>query len=176
MITKKTLREVKMLKKILFAGLLAMPFLVSAEDVPITGIVSSRCTIYTEVAGVYGNPSPSVLSTAAVDGGVQPIVRYDVVQSGYYKAVITTPNSFTSSPTLTDTVKWTGSVDVSRVTDAAMSAYSTTKREYNNTTEITLSVPGSVWFKADSKAEYGYNKAFPPGQYKSIVTASCIAI
>lgn len=165
-----------MLKKIIIASLLAMPFLVSAEDVPITGIVSSRCTIYTETAGVYGNPSPSVLSTAAVDGGVQPVVRYDVVQSGFYKAVITTPNSFTSSPALSDTVKWTGSVDVSRVTDAAMSAYSTTKREYNNTTEITLSVPGSVWFKADSKAEYGYNKAFPAGQYKSIVTASCIAI
>lgn len=165
-----------MLKKIILVSLLAIPFLVNAEDVPITGVVSSRCTIYTETAGVYGNPSPSILSTAAADGGVQPIVRYDVVQSGYYKAVITTPNNFTSSPTLDDTVKWTGSVDVSRVTDAAMSAYSTAKREYNNTTEITLSVPGSVWFKADSKAEYGYNKAFPAGQYKSIVTASCIAI
>jgi len=165
-----------MLKKILIAGLLSIPFLASSEDVPITGVVTSRCVIYTEVPGVYGNPSPNTLSTAAIDGGVQPIVRYDVVQSGYYKAVITTPTSFTSAPALSDVVNWTGSVDVSRVTDAAMSSYSTSKRTYNNTTEITLTVPGSVWFKADSKAEYGYNKAFPAGTYRAMVTAACIAV
>lgn len=165
-----------MFKKIILAGLLALPLFAMSEDIPITGIVTSRCVVYTETPGIYGNPSPSVLSTASADGGVQPIVRYDVVQSGYYKAVITTPNSFSSGPSLSDNVTWTGSVDVSRVTDAAMSAYSTSKRLYNNTTEITLSVPGSVWFKADSKAEYGYNKAFPPGTYKAIVTAACIAL
>lgn len=165
-----------MFKKILLTALLATPLLATSEDIPITGIVTSRCVIYTETPGVYGNPSPSVLSTLPVDGGVQPIVRYDVVQSGYYKAVITTPNSFSSSPTLADVVNWTGSVDVSRVTDAAMSAYTTNKREYNNTTEFNLTVPGSVWFKADSKAEYGYNKAFPAGTYRAIVTASCIAV
>jgi hypothetical protein len=165
-----------MFKKVILASLLAIPLFASSEDIPITGIVSSRCVIYTETPGVYGNPSPSVLSTAAIDGGVQPIVRYDVVQSGYYKAVITTPNSFSSSPSLSDTVKWSGSVDVNRVTDAAMSAYSTSKTQYNNTTEITLTVPGSVWFKADSKAEYGYNKAFPAGTYRAIVTAACIAV
>lgn len=165
-----------MFKKLLLASLIALPTVGFSEDVPITGRVTPKCVIYTEVPGVYGNPTPSVLSTLAADGGVQPIIRYDVVQSGYYKAVITTPNSFSSSPTLSDVVNWTGSVDVSRVTDAAMSAYSTNKREYNNVTEITLSVPGSVWFKADSKAVYGYNKAFPAGDYRSIVTASCIAI
>jgi hypothetical protein len=57
-----------------------------------------------------------------------------------------------------------------------MSAYSTNRTVYNNTTEITLSVPGTVWFKAESKAEYGYNKAFPAGTYKAIVNAECIAI
>jgi len=166
-----------MFKKILLASLLALPMFASAEDIPITGTVSSKCIIYTDITGVYGNPSPSILSTAPIDGGVQPIVRYDVVQAGgYYKAVITTPNSFSSSPTLPDVVNWTGSVDVSRVTDAAMSAYSTNKRMYNNTTEFTLSVPGSVWFKADSKAEYGYNKSFPAGTYRAIVTAACIAL
>lgn len=165
-----------MFKKLILASLLVLPMFASSEDIPITGIVTSRCVIYTETPGVYGNPSPSILSTAAVDGGVQPIVRYDVVQAGFYKAIITTPNSFSSSPTLSDTVKWTGSVDVSRVTDAAMSAYSTSKREYNNTTEVDLTVAGSVWFKADSKAEYGYNKAFPAGTYRAIVTASCIAV
>ena len=150
-----------MLKKIVLASLVAVPLLSIAQDVPITGTVSSKCIIYTETAGVYGNPSPSILSTLPADGGVQPVIRYDVLQSGYYKAVISTPNTFSSSPTLPDSVTWTGSVDVSRVTNAAMSAYSTNKVTYNNTTEIVLSVPGSVWFKAESKAEYGYNKAFP---------------
>lgn len=165
-----------MLKKILLASLLATPVLVTAQDVPITGTVSSKCIIYTEKPGVYGNPSPSVLSTLPADGGVQPVIRYDVLQSGFYKAVITVPNSFSASPSLTDNVTWTGNVDVSRVTNAAMSAYSTNKVTYNNTTEITLTVPGSVWFTAESKAEYGYNKAFPAGTYRAMVTASCIAI
>jgi len=165
-----------MFKELLAVSLVVLPAMALSEDVPITGRVTPKCVIYTETPGVYGNPTPSVLSTLAADGGVQPIIRYDVVQAGYYKAVITTPNSFSSSPTLPDVVNWTGSVDVNRVTDAAMSAYSTNKREYNSTTEITLTVPGSVWFKADSKAEYGYNKAFPAGDYRAIVTASCIAI
>jgi hypothetical protein len=165
-----------MLKKIILASLLATPLLSIAQDVPITGTVSSKCIIYTETPGVYGNPSPNVLSTLPADGGVQPVIRYDVLQSGYYKAVITTPNTFSSSPSLSDSVTWTGSVDVSRVTNAAMSAYSTNRVTYNNTTEIVLSVPGSVWFTAESKAEYGYNKAFPAGTYRAMVTASCIAI
>ena len=176
MTLNKNERQKKMFKKVLLASLLAIPLITSAEDIPIVGTVTSKCVIYTETPGVYGNPTPGVLSTAAADGGVQPIVRYDVVQSGFYKAVITVPSSFSSSPTLSDTVKWTGSVDVSRVSDAAMSAYSTNKRTYNETTEINLSVPGSVWFKADSKAEYGFNKAYPAGTYRSIVTASCVAV
>lgn len=165
-----------MLKKFIYASLIALPLIALSEDIPITGRITPKCVIYTEVPGVYGNPSPSVLSTAAVDGGVQPVFRFDVVQAGYYKAVITLPSSFSSSPALSDAVKWTSNLDVSRVTDPAMSAYTTNKVQYNNTTEINLSVPGSVWFKADSKAEYGYNKAFPAGDYRSIVSASCIAI
>jgi hypothetical protein len=165
-----------MIKKIIAIGLAMAPVLGITESATITGTITPRCVIYTENSGVYGNPSPDVLSTATIDGGVQPVIRFDVLQSGFYKAVITVPNSFSSSPALTDVVKWTGSVDVSRVTDAAMSAYSTNKTVYNNTTEINLSVPGSVWFKADSKAEYGYNKAFPSGTYKAIVNAECIAI
>jgi hypothetical protein len=165
-----------MFKKVLLAALLAAPLLATSGDIPITGVVTSRCVIYTENSGVYGNPTPGLLSTAATDGGVQPIVRYDVVQGGFYKASITTPNSFSTSPVLSDNVIWTGSVDVGRVSDASMSIYSTNKRVYNNTTEINLTVPGSVWFKADSTATYGYNKAYPAGTYTAIVTASCIAI
>lgn len=165
-----------MFKKVLLASMLAIPLIAAAEDIPITGTVTSKCVIYTETSGVYGNPTPNVLSTATADGGVQPIVRFDVIQSGYYKAVITTPSSFTSSPTLSDVVNWTGSVTVSRVTDAGMSVYTTNKTTYNDTTEFSLTIPGSVWFKAESKAEYGYSKAFPAGTYRSIVTASCIAV
>lgn len=165
-----------MIKKIIAIGLAIAPVLGMTESATITGTITPRCVIYTETSGVFGNPSPDVLSTAAADGGVQPIIRYDVLQSGFYKAVITVPNSFSSSPVLTDNVRWTGSIDVSRVTDAAMSAYSTNKTIYNNTTEITLTIPGTVWFRADSKAEYGYGKAFPAGTYKAIVNAECIAI
>jgi len=165
-----------MFKKVLLAAMLVAPILASSTDIPITGVVTSRCVIYTDTSGVYGNPTPGLLSTAASDGGVQPVVRYDVVQGGFYKASITTPSSFSSSPQLTDNVIWTGSVDVGRVSDAGMSIYSTNKRVFGNTTEINLTIPGSVWFKAESTATYGYNKAYPAGTYTAIVTASCIAI
>lgn len=164
-----------MYKKLALITAAALSFSALAAEVPITGIVTSKCVVYTDVPGVYGNPSPNVLSTAAVDGGVQPVIRYDVIQSGYYKAVITTPTSFTSSPSLPDTVYWTGEVTVGEVTNAAMASYTTNKRVYNNTSEFDLTVPGTVWFKASSKAEYGFNKAFPAGTYRSVVLAECIA-
>ncbi len=147
-----------------------------AGEAPITGTVSSKCVITTETNGVYGNPSPSILSTAAVDGGVQPIIRYDVASADYYKAVISTPEYFTSSPSLDDVVTWTGSVSVAEVTDPLMAAYDTDKREYNNTTEFDLTVSGSTWFKATSQADYGYNKSFPGGVYSAVVVAECIAL
>ena len=164
------------LKFILLAMALATSAGTNAAEVPIRGMVSSKCVINTDTPGVFGNPTPNVLSTASVDGGVKPIIRYDVVESGYYKATITTPNTFTSSPTLTDNVTWTGVVTVSKVTDAAMSAYTTNKRVYGNTTEFDLSVAGTVWFATDSKAQYGYGKSFPAGEYKSVVLAECIAL
>lgn len=165
-----------MIKSLILAITLAIPLSILAAEVPIRGMVSSKCVINTDTVGVYGNPTPNVLSTAAIDGGVQPVIRYDVVESGYYKATITTPNSFTSSPSLPDVTNWTGSVTVSKVTDAAMSAYTSNKRVYGNTTEVDLTVPGTVWFSAVSKAQYGYGKAFPAGEYKAIVLAECIAL
>ena len=155
---------------------LAISFGVNSAEVPIRGVVSSKCVINTDTVGIYGNPTPNLLSTAALDGGTPAVIRYDVVQAGYYKATITTPNGFTSSPSLSDTVSWVGGVAVSRVTDPAMSGYTTSKRVYNNITEIDLTVPGTVWFAATSKAEYGYNKSFPAGEYRAIVLAECIAL
>lgn len=170
------LKDQKMIKSILMALAIACSINATSAEVPIRGIVTSKCVINTDTPGVYGNPTPNVLSTLAVDGGVPPIVRYDVVEAGYYKATITVPNSFTSSPTLTDVVNWSGSVAVSRVTDAGMSAYTANKRMYNNTTEFDLSIPGTVWFSATSKAQYGYGKSFPAGEYKAVILAECIAL
>jgi hypothetical protein len=164
-----------MIKQIVSTLLLASTLAAQSAEIPIRGNVTSKCVINTDTAGVYGNPVPNLLSTARADGGLAPVVRYDVVQSGFYKARITTPNSFTTSPALPDVVNWTGSVDVSRVTDAAMSAYTNNRIVYNNTTEIDLTVPGSVWFSATSKANYGFEKSFPAGEYRAVVIAECIA-
>jgi len=147
-----------------------------AEDVTITGTVASKCVITTDTVGVYGNPTPSELSTAPADGGVLPIVRYDVLQANFYKARIEYPESFSESPALSDVVTWAGDVSVSQVTDATMSAYDTSKVEFNNVTEIDLTVAGSTWFKVESTADYGVGKAFPAGTYRTIVSADCIAL
>lgn len=145
-------------------------------DVPITGTVESKCVITTDTVGIYGNPSPSVLSTDAVDGGVQPIIRFDVLQASFYKARVVHPNTFSESPALTDTVTWTGATSVAEVTDALMSAYDNDKIEFDNVTEVDLTVAGSTWFKVDSEAVYGVGKAFPAGTYRTVVGAECIAL
>lgn len=147
----------------------------AAVDVPITGTVQSKCVVTTDTNGIFGNPSPSVLSTAPADGGVQPIVRYDVVRADYYKAFITYPNAFSESPALTDVVNWTGDVTVAEVTDALMSAYDNDKIQYDNVTEVSLSVAGSTWFTVESQADYGFDKALPAGTYRAVVQAECIA-
>lgn len=163
-----------MFKKIL--SLLAfMAPMAYAVDVPLVGTVESKCIVTTDTQGVFGNPLPYRLSTAAADAGVEPIVRYDVVQADYYKAFITYPTSFSESPALDDVINWTGSVSVAEVTDAGMSAYDQNKIEYDNVTEVELSIAGSTWFKVSSQADYGFNKALPAGTYRAVVQAECIA-
>lgn len=164
-----------MFKKAIIA--LATTFAMSAYavDVPLTGTVDSKCVVTTDTNGVYGNPLPYRLSTAQADGGVEPIVRYDVVQADYYKALISHPISFSESPSLNDVVNWTGTVSVAEVSDPLMSDYDNTKRLYDNITEVDLSITGSTWFKVSSQADYGFNKALPAGTYRAIVTAECIA-
>ena len=165
-----------MFKKTSFAfiaALIAAPAF--SSDVPIAGTVQAKCSIYTDVQGVYGSPLPNTLSTAAADGGVDPIFRIDVAKAGYYIARVSTPTEFTSSPSLTDNITWTGTVEVSEVSDAGMSAYETNKVEYNNTTEYDLTIAGTTWFKASSKAEYGVDKSLPAGTYRSAVTVECVA-
>lgn len=163
------------MKHLAVAVLAVLPHMVMAEGVPIEGNVQAKCVIRTDRAGVYGNPTADKLSALAADGGVTPIIRYDVALAGYYLARITYPTSFSTSPSLTDTVTWTGGASVSSVSAAGMSAYDAAKVEYDATTEFDLTVAGTTWFKVDSAAEYGYNKAFPAGLYRAIIQADCIA-
>lgn len=148
---------------------------VHAGESVITGTVQSKCVINTDVAGVYGNPIANKLSTAPADGGVHPVIRYDVSLADAYTARITTPEGFTTSPSLSDTLSWLGTVTVKEVSDSAMADYETGKVEYNSSTEFDLHTAGTTWFEVTSAVEYGYNKALPAGTYRAVVQAECIA-
>lgn len=161
------------MKKLLLLACFA-PLAVAANT-PIQGTVESKCVIQTDTTGVYGNPSPSVLSTDPTAGGVNPIVRYDILAADHYKAVISYPNTFSSSPELADVTNWSGDIKVGQTSNALMSGFETNKVSYNNTVEFDLTVAGSVWFNIDSAADYGYDKSFPAGDYTAMVVAECIA-
>ena len=168
-----------MIKKSLAIGFfmaLSMFTRASAVEVPIVGNVAAKCVIVPDTSGVYGNPTADELSTDTADGGVAPIVRYDVLQANFFKAVISHPQAFSSSPALSDVVNWTGSAQTSKVSVAGMSAYDTNKLVYNNVTEFNLTIAGTTWFKVNSNAAYGYNKAFPSGTYRAVISAECIAL
>ena len=152
---------------------LALPAL--AEEAVITGTIESKCVINTAVNGVYGNPVAGTLSTLPADGGVLPIIRYDIALGNAYTARSTAPSSFSTAPSLNDVVDWSGEVEVNEVSDTAMSDYETSKVEYDYTTEFNMHTAGTTWFKVTSKAEYGYGKPYPAGTYRAIVMAECIA-
>ena len=164
-----------MLRSILTMGVILMGTAAYATDSPISGNVSSKCSIYTDVAGVYGNPNPDELSTKPADGGVKPIIRYDVTIADYYTAKISWPNAFTTSPTLTDSVSWDGEVSVSSTSEAGMSGYEAAKVEYDNHTEYDLTVAGTTWFEVESEVTYGVDEPLPGGEYKANITAVCLA-
>lgn len=148
---------------------------VCAAESPITGTVEAKCSVYTTTEGVYGNPTPNKLSTTSADGGVEAIIRMDVAAGDYYIGRISYPNSFSSSPSLVDTVTWTGDITVNQVSDPLMADYDTNKVTYNNVHEYDLTVAGSTWFKVSSTATYGVDKSLPAGTYTAIATAECIA-
>lgn len=163
------------MKYLAIAILAALPYAAAAESVQIEGNVQAKCVIRADRTGVYGNPTANKLSALPADGGVTPVIRFDVALADYYIARITHPTSFSTSPALSDTVAWSGGASVSSVSDAAMSGYDAAKVEYDATTEFDLTVAGTTWFKVNSAAEYGYNKAFPAGTYRAIIQADCIA-
>lgn len=148
---------------------------VFAAQIEIVGNVESKCVIQSDTTGIFGSPLADTLSTVAADGGVSPVVRFDVAIGNYYYARIKHPTQFSTSPSLNDVVNWTGSAYVSNTTDAGMSAYDTSKVTYDNVTQFDLTIAGSTWFKVDSTATYGAGRAFPGGTYRAIVEAECIA-
>lgn len=153
-------------------SLFALPTL---ANTPITGNVEAKCVIQTIKDGVYGNPIASKLSTTPADGGVLPVIRFDVSIADSYTANITHPTSFSSSPTLTDTVAWTGSTSVTQTSVAGMSGYEAAKLVVDNTTIFNLTLAGSTWFSTASSATYGASKPFVGGVYTALLQASCIA-
>ena len=166
-----------MFKQLVILGAIGMmsTTAVVAAETPIVGNVSSKCSIFTDTPGVYGNPTPDELSTLSADGGIDPVVRYDVTVAHKYKAKISWPNSFTSSPSLTDVVNWDGETVVKSHSVSGMSAYEAAKVEYENHTEFDLTLAGSTWFSIESEAKYGSAKSLPGGEYKASVVAECIA-
>ena len=125
---------------------------------------------------MYGNPSAYTLTTAPADGGLPAIIRFDVTLADAYYAEITAPSEFSSSPSLPDTVTFTGDTEVSTVSDATgMGTYEADKVEYGMTDRYDLTATGSTWFKTSSTATMGGSKAFPGGNYTAMVVAECIA-
>lgn len=170
-------RRKHMLKRVLLSSFLlsTVATVALAESAPITGTVQSKCVIFTETNGVYGTPLASRLSTAAADGGVQPIVRFDVALADSFLGRISYPDSFSSSPSTPDTLTFTGNVEVASVSDVGMADYDNDKTTFDNTHEYDLTVAGSTRFKISSQVDYGQTKPFPAGTYTALVTAECIA-
>jgi len=154
--------------------LLALASPALANNVDIVGNVAAKCVIQTTKTGAYGNPTPDKLSTAVSDGGILPEIRIDVAIANSYTANITYPTSFTSSPSLSDTVAWTGSVAVSNTSDAGMSGYDSAKTVSGATTSYILTTAGSTWFALSSTATYASSKPFTGGTYIAQMSASCI--
>lgn len=143
----------------------------------INGSVESRCSINTDTSGFYGNPNAYTLNTTASDGGQKPILRLDVSLASAYIAAVSFPTSFSVSPSLSDSVTWTGGVAVVQVSASGMDGYqnASTLTNGGSTRNYNLTTAGSTWFEVTSQAVYGGNKAFPSGSYSAIATAECIA-
>lgn len=166
-----------MFNKTLIGGLLATVITLPAfAQTEINGTVQSRCIIQTDNPGTYANPNAYTLTTAPADGGEVARIRVDVSLADAYYVAITAPEEFSSSPALPDQVTFSGDTEVDAVSDATgMGSYETNKTELGMTDRYDLTATGSTWFKTSSLAAMGGSKAFPGGNYTSIVEAECIA-
>ncbi len=159
---------------LILCSLMLSTNLAAAETSTMTGLVQSKCSIWTEVNGVYGNALSTKLDTLPTAGGVKGNVRLDVLQAASYKAKFTAPVAWSSSPSLSDSGTFVNSVTVGAVSVAGMSAYEAAKVTYNNVTEFNLTLAGSTNFVLNSA--FTYAKSLPAGTYSSVWTVECIAI
>ena len=145
----------------------------------ISGTVESRCTVNTDTSGYYGNPNAYTLTTLPASAGQVPVIRIDTSLANAYKAQISYPTSFSSSPSLGDTVVWTGTVAVDQTSSSDMSGYqaASTTADGGAMRIYPLSIAGATWFDIASSAAYGggNNTAFPGGSYTAVVVAECVA-
>ena len=158
--------------------LIALSLILSATPImaaDIDGTVESRCTIATTVDGKYGNPNAYTLTTDPASNGQVPVIRFDTTLADAYYAQVSYPTSFSSSPSLSDNVTWTGAVTVKATGESGMSGYQTASTTTGAMRQYGLSVAGAVWLQATSVAVYGGNRAFPGGAYKAVVLAECVA-
>ena len=146
-----------------------------AVNSPITGTVQASCSIVTTTPGQYGVPNIWKLSTAAADGGQDAVIKTTIGTADKYKVKITHPNSFSSSPSLSDTLAWTGSSVYTSGSVSGMSAYNAAKVVVGNQTTFDMTLAGTTFFTVASTASYGYNRAFPSGSYTAQIVAECIA-
>ena len=171
----------KLITLFLIAGLAGCSLFASKVEAGtnINGNVESRCTVNTDTAGYYGNPNAYTLTTLPASNGQVPIVRIDTSLADAYKAQISYPTSFSSSPSLGDTVVWTGAVAVEQTSSTDMSGYqaASTTADGGAMRIYPLSIAGAAWFSVSSVATYGggQQKAFPGGSYTAVVVAECIA-
>ena len=173
MFKNKTIRNIATLA--LGASLTAITF-ANAEQIPITGTVQSKCIIQVDQPGVFGNPNAYTLTTASADGGRTASTRVDVTLADSYYVTFTHPDSFSSSPSLPDVVTWTGTTQVSAVSDATgMGTYETSKIVNGSQTRYDMTATGSTWFETEVTASLGGSRAFPGGTYTAMVEAECIA-
>ena len=158
--------------------LIALSYILSATPIlaiDIEGSVESRCTIADVTAGKWGNPNAYTLTTAPSSNGVVPVIRADTTLADAYYLRVSYPTSFSSSPSLSDNVTWTGAVSVKATGADGMSGYQAASTTTGAMRSYPLSVAGSVWLQSTSVAVYGGNRAFPGGAYKSVVLAECVA-
>ena len=165
------------MKKLALLLSLILGFTSAYAGTNINGNVESRCTVNTDTAGYYGNPNAYTLTTLPASAGQVPIIRIDTSLATAYKAQISYPTSFSSSPSLGDTVVWTGAVGVDQTSSSDMSGYQAASTTTGAARTYALTIAGTTWFTVASTATYGggQQKPFPGGSYKAVVLAECIA-
>jgi hypothetical protein len=148
-----------------------------AENIDVTGTVQSRCTVNLDTPGYYGNPNAYTLTTLPASAGQEPIIRFDTTLANAYYGQVSYPTSFTSSPSLPDTVAWSGAVTVAQASLSDMGGYQAASTTSGSMRQYIFTHAGTVWIKSTSVVTYGggQNKAFPGGSYKAVVLAQCIA-